>query len=1198
MFLDQYGNVSDKYENRPKSLTPIEELQSHAEYEGVVTNLHLMLDDVMDKAWAQFVCGAQQAMHGGAQSHETQQTGDMWKLEVVVGNILRAAESKRKAGQRFELPMLPPILGLPYAEDCDDEVLAAKVALAFDLEPGDIAAAEEEFVDLFGQQACLLFEARSKKCSRAGKWEYPKEVEEGARRIYSAWRDLMTVRAADKGTGKKKLLRWAAFFKRPSYMEKRVTEFMQIEMEDVLNEAGLSQPLLPSNARYLLESQHQDPQQLVIAAAEHELQFQEAAAIHRCLDVDILATSWGAGNKRFRTDNVANLPKKGKAGKENCAATMACHQKAKKPPRVGVAIAKKYLEKVRGRRIKAYSKCSKDQQAQDRAWLIACAGSKQELMAMVGDILNVSSAQEGLVDLLFSYVDEQVISTCRKAIQGKLHKLESIAQGRGSGEELDVDTTLALFFETDLSWHHYHTLTHVWRLCTESSDLRFPSRNRLYTRYMELKIAVVKVEVPGEDGKAGTAMVRSPEAGWEAARERVQQAADALARASDSSFQAFVDGTAKVILNLAADGFSVPDFDKKLVTYLQANLRVLMPGAASSGGLRAHIPMMLARCKETYEAYAVLWPHVEAPFVDAQGKPRTEMEVMWQGKVVRVRVEYRLSGDLKGSLILLGRQPPQSSRPCTACFTRRDEFGSRQLLHCREQALRKISGLHFHVLQSFFTPSSILAGACIMDYISQNLISSRTCPDVVRVLFGNEVFVRFMQNIDELYWLNNEQNFACDFVNLGFCVNGSVPIHLAECLGQVRIRSIRILQPHWEHVSAALRSADVGSEAYRRAVEIQRDVWSLGLCVIDGFKGFEWHWCRHLPDVRAMLTGVGVTQKLLAGIAMNHVKPSLSALIRDPSRQVIMETLHCVLNLVRTQFEAIKLMCNKFFAAHDVGVGDSLRRLPRPKSDGEIDSWDRSVRQDNSVRRVRWYVGGWVVEDDLYELLGFKEPMQGYHGNQCFVALEKWEAICDIPVLQMMDLKLGAMLWEGREKIGAAGWQVDSTWRTGGVLRQWLGGLHATCQQLRRTRPCVAKLQAGIDDWFRVVACISALDDKLYTCKAYDHFCGVHVLPMVAREGNVVQFATFSTEHDNSVIRHDLRGHTTSGGGEKGRVEELEQLFQRRAILRSLFVQSKMTWAPKGREIEIKSSCDCAECARRFARPSANLLPSRPMNPL
>lgn len=46
------------------------------------------------------------------------------------------------------------------------------------------------------------------------------------------------------------------------------------------------------------------------------------------------------------------------------------------------------------------------------------------------------------------------------------------------------------------------------------------------------------------------------------------------------------------------------------------------------------------------------------------------------------------------------------------------------------------------------------------------------------------------------------------------------------------------------------------------------------------------------------------------------------------------------------------------------------------------------ARIDHSVRRVRQSARGWVVENDFYELLGFKGPMQGYHEKQCFVALD------------------------------------------------------------------------------------------------------------------------------------------------------------------------------------------------------------------
>jgi hypothetical protein len=86
------------------------------------------------------------------------------------------------------------------------------------------------------------------------------------------------------------------------------------------------------------------------------------------------------------------------------------------------------------------------------------------------------------------------------------------------------------------------------------------------------------------------------------------------------------------------------------------------------------------------------------------------------------------------------------------------------------------------------------------------------------------------------------------------------------------------------------------------------------------------------------------------------------------------------------------------------------------------------------------------------------------------------------------------------------------------ALRKWLGGLRDTCTQLRRTRPYASRLAKRIDDWVSVLVSISDSDGDMYTFNMYDHFCCVHVLPMLAREGNLIQYATLSTEHDNSVI--------------------------------------------------------------------------------
>jgi hypothetical protein len=105
-----------------------------------------------------------------------------------------------------------------------------------------------------------------------------------------------------------------------------------------------------------------------------------------------------------------------------------------------------------------------------------------------------------------------------------------------------------------------------------------------------------------------------------------------------------------------------------------------------------------------------------------------------------------------------------------------------------------------------------------------------------------------------------------------------------------------------------------------------------------------------------------------------------------------------------------------------------------------------------------------VLENDLGELFGFTEPVLAYHGNQFFKAQEIWDRICDLPVLQKLDLKLWADLWAAKDKLQEAGWHADRRWWDEGLLRQWLSSLHVTSQETRHTAPCVAKLRGGIFD--------------------------------------------------------------------------------------------------------------------------------------
>jgi hypothetical protein len=205
---------------------------------------------------------------------------------------------------------------------------------------------------------------------------------------------------------------------------------------------------------------------------------------------------------------------------------------------------------------------------------------------------------------------------------------------------------------------------------------------------------------------------------------------------------------------------------------------------------------------------------------------------------------------------------------------------------------------------------------------------------------------------------------------------------------------------------------------------------------------------------------LGSMKNLLAGLIMNYTNPSLSRPITSPRDQVMMEALHCVLNLVRSHFETLKLLCNKLFKAEVVVVDEKGSSQPVAKSQWEVDWWDASVRSDNSVACDKWRAQGWVLEDDLKRVVGFEEPLMGYHGNQCFKLLARWDAVCSIQVLKMLDVHLS----ECSGVHSKAGVRPFPS-----ALRQWLTGLHNTCEEIRHTRSCVSALRSSIESWFGVI---------------------------------------------------------------------------------------------------------------------------------
>jgi hypothetical protein len=78
-------------------------------------------------------------------------------------------------------------------------------------------------------------------------------------------------------------------------------------------------------------------------------------------------------------------------------------------------------------------------------------------------------------------------------------------------------------------------------------------------------------------------------------------------------------------------------------------------------------------------------------------------------------------------------------------------------------------------------------------------------------------------------------------------------------------------------------------------------------------------------------------------------------------------------------------MRDKFFKVKYVEIDGRRVEMPEPKTVDEIARWDKRVRGDNSKDREKWRADdSWVLEDDFVALLGFGEPMMGYHGNQSF----------------------------------------------------------------------------------------------------------------------------------------------------------------------------------------------------------------------
>jgi hypothetical protein len=81
---------------------------------------------------------------------------------------------------------------------------------------------------------------------------------------------------------------------------------------------------------------------------------------------------------------------------------------------------------------------------------------------------------------------------------------------------------------------------------------------------------------------------------------------------------------------------------------------------------------------------------------------------------MKVALECRLGGDMKGVLLVLGHQGTGGARPCPCCTTKGTDFGAPGKLHKAEAALPQMSEAHLSLLQTLHVPCNNLADNTII----------------------------------------------------------------------------------------------------------------------------------------------------------------------------------------------------------------------------------------------------------------------------------------------------------------------------------------------------------------------------------------------------------------------------------------------------------------------------------------------------
>jgi hypothetical protein len=196
-----------------------------------------------------------------------------------------------------------------------------------------------------------------------------------------------------------------------------------------------------------------------------------------------------------------------------------------------------------------------------------------------------------------------------------------------------------------------------------------------------------------------------------------------------------------------------------------------------------------------------------------------------------VGVDFKLSSDLKGVLMVLGYQGVSGARPCPCCCTPRADFG-KPAHHCsKESSLRHISSKHLALLQSLHQRSQSLGGDTVMSYYASGRITSGTREMVAEALMSNPLFVSLLAGPSEVHALQRNDALNCRFVRIQSDQQGLVTQDVVDEAGAGRAEGVLEYMSRWDEVVGEAPDKEQGVVLLD---QMKAHMMSLQCCVVEG----------------------------------------------------------------------------------------------------------------------------------------------------------------------------------------------------------------------------------------------------------------------------------------------------------------------------------------------------------------------------